>query len=106
MGFIVPKSMLQNMFDDIRDTTVWDINGDMLWGYFFICTDRPALERAAQELEAAGYHFVIIHQPEIDGKLCPEYVLHVEKVETHTVDSLDERNAAARQNSRQVVARA
>jgi hypothetical protein len=74
----------------------------MLWGYFFTDSDRIALERAAKKLEAEGYRFVDVFQPEDDGKPLPYFFLHVEKVETHSVDSLYKRNtqleAFAKQN--------
>ena len=98
----ISKAQLEEMFANIKEKTTWDMNGDMLWGYFFTDADRSALERAAKKLEAESYRYVKLFQPEDDGKPLSYFFLHVEKVETHTVDSLYNRNseleAFARQN--------
>jgi hypothetical protein len=89
----IPKSKLAEMFANIREETTWNLDGDMLWGYFFIDADRSALERAATKLEAEGYRYVDLFQPEDAGKPLPYFFLHVEKIETHNVDSLYDRNS-------------
>jgi hypothetical protein len=89
----IPKSQLQEMFDNIAATTDWDMNGDMVWGYFFTDSDKSALERASQKLQKHGYQLVDIFQPQDEGAPLPYFFLHVERVETHTVDSLYRRNA-------------
>jgi hypothetical protein len=88
----IPKSQLQGMFDNIAAETKWNLDGDMLWGYFFTDADRTALERASEKLERQGYRYVDIFQPEDEGRPLPYFFLHVEKVETHSVDSLYNRN--------------
>jgi hypothetical protein len=80
------------MFADIRAKTDWNLDEDMLWGYFFTNAKRRPLERAAKQLEQAGYRFVDLFQPEGEGKPLGYYFLHVEKVETHSVKSLYRRN--------------
>ena len=53
---------------------------------------RPDRLRAARlEPEAQGYRFVSMHDVE-EGASKGMFVLHVEKIEAHTVDSLDRRN--------------
>ena len=98
----IPRSQLQEMFDNIATKTKWNMNGDMLWGYFFTDANRASLEAASKKLEAQGYRFVDLFQPEDDGKALPYFFLHVERVETHSVDSLYNRNteleAFAREN--------
>ena len=89
----IPRSDLVQMFAGIREQTKWNIDGDMLWGYFFVDTSRERLAEAAQELQSQGYRFVDLHETEQDGKADGKFVLHVEKVERHTIDSLDARNA-------------
>ncbi len=88
----IPRAQLQEMFDNISATTDWDMSGDMLWGYFFTDSDKSALERASEKLQKQGYRFVDLIQPEDEGTPLPYFFLHVEKVETHTVDSLHRRN--------------
>jgi Regulator of ribonuclease activity B len=79
---------LESMFKNMRSNTKWNVDGELLWGYFFNDPDPKKLQPVADELTAAGYTFVDIHQAK-DG---PIYFLHVEKVETHTLQSLNLRN--------------
>lgn len=88
----ISKTQLQEMFDNIAAKSDWNMDGDMVWGYFFTDANQPALEAAARTLESQGYRFVDIFQPEDDRKPLPYYLLHVEKIETHSVDSLYNRN--------------
>ncbi len=100
----ITKQQLEEMFAHIRAESEWDPEGEMVWGYFFVDRDQSALERAASELEQQGYQLVGIFEFDDDedeegdesapaNSDEPELVLHVEKTEAHTVDSLDARNA-------------
>lgn len=97
----ISKSQLEEMFANIREKSKWDMNSDMLWGYFFTDADRSALEKAAKKLEAKGYRYVDLFQPEDEGKPLPYFFLHVEKIETHNVDSLYDRNTELEEFARQ-----
>jgi Regulator of ribonuclease activity B len=88
----IPKWQLQEMFDDIAAKTDWNLDGEMVWGYFFTDSDRSVLELAATKLESEGYRFVDLFQPEDGENVLPYYFLHVERNETHDVNSLYERN--------------
>lgn len=83
---------LESMFADIRAKTDWDIDGPMLWGYFFTDQSPEKLKQLAGVLEQQGYAFVDLFLPETEEGEEEEYFLHVEKVEPHTVLSLHERN--------------
>jgi Regulator of ribonuclease activity B len=89
----IARSTLDEMFASIRTTTDWPIDSDMLWGYFFVDTDREKLERAGRELEKSGYRFVGIVEPAKDDDDEDLLFLHVERIETHTAESLERRNA-------------
>jgi hypothetical protein len=89
----MPKWQLQEMFQNISESTDWNIDDEMVWGYFFTARDRTALERAAKKLESQGYRFVNLFQPEEGERQLPYFFLHVEKIEIHGVDSLYRRNA-------------
>jgi hypothetical protein len=80
---------LEDMFANMRATTKWDVDGEMLWGYFFTDTDPKNLERVVEPLTNAGYRFVNIY--ETDDK--STHFLHVERVEKHTPQTLHARNA-------------
>jgi hypothetical protein len=89
----IPRSTLEEMFDDMRRHYDWNVDGPLLWGYFFVGKSKSELERAAARLLPGGYSLVDVYLQEKDS---PEdedqWWLHVEQVEHHTVDSLVERN--------------
>jgi hypothetical protein len=84
----IPLEKLEAMFADMRAKTQWNLDGDMLWGYFFTDPDPKKLEPVANQLTADGYRVVGIHQTK-DGDY---YILHVERVEHHTPRTLYARN--------------
>ena len=44
----IPRSDLEQMFEGIRAQTKWNIDGDMLWGYFFYDTAQIVSRRRAR----------------------------------------------------------
>jgi hypothetical protein len=84
---------LEEMIANIQTQTTWDIKGNLLWGYFFISFDKSQLEEIGGELVSNGYRLVEIRQRDPDTpQAAPEWQLHVERVEHHTVDTLYARN--------------
>lgn len=79
---------LDDMFASMRAKTKWDVDGEMLWGYFFTDPDPKKLERLVQPLTSSGYRFVRIY--ETDDR--STHFLHVERVEKHTPQTLHARN--------------
>ncbi len=82
------------MFADMKAKTKWNIGGNLLWGYFFTGKDKAALQAAANILIGQGYKFVDIHP--LDQANQPAgslWMLHVERVEHHTPESLFLRNS-------------
>ncbi len=77
------------MFANMRANTKWDVDGELLWGYFFTDPDPKKLERIVEPLTSSGYRFVSIY--ETDDK--STYFLHVERVEKHSPETLYDRNA-------------
>jgi len=80
----IPLDKIQIMFDNMRAQTRWNVDGPLLWGYFFLDADHAKLEAAAAALSDQGYHVVDIAP--IDGR--DMFRLHVERVERHTPQSL------------------
>ncbi len=80
----IPLEKLQSMFANMRAQTPWNIDGPLLWGYFFIDADRTRLDAAAATLKDKGYRVVGIAK--VDGH--DLFRLHVERVEVQTPDSL------------------
>jgi regulator of RNase E activity RraB len=89
---MITKDAIQQVFDDLDHQGDMNTNGPLLYGYFFTDTDGAKLVAACEELQKMGYKYVDIFEPEVDDGDEPFYYLHVEKVETHSVDSLDQRN--------------
>ena len=92
-GKSINITQLENMFSNIAENTEWNMSGNMLWGYFFTHHEPQKLEKAKDVLIAQGYKFVKIYASDSKNKNEPDmYWLHIEKVETHTTASLDQRN--------------
>jgi hypothetical protein len=85
---MITLAQLEDMFQNMRAKTKWNVDGDLLWGYFFTDPQPEKLRPVADELTKGGYRFVNLYLAR-SGKT---HVLHVEKVETHTPQSLHERN--------------
>lgn len=89
----IPRAQLEEMFANIQGQTPWNIKGDMLWGYFFTSPDKSDLEKICAELVSNGYSLVGIRQLEPDSPQASlEWLLHVERIELQTVDTLFARN--------------
>jgi hypothetical protein len=86
---MIELEQLEEMFSNMRAKTKWNVDGPMLWGYFFTDPSEGKLQKAATRLVAQDYSFVQIY-PTDDGRT---RFLHVERVETHTPKSLFARNA-------------
>jgi hypothetical protein len=89
----------EQAFENMRAKTKWNLQEDMLWGFFFTNPTKEPLEPVARLLEGMDYTFVNIYLD--DAK--ENWWLHVEKIETHTADSLTSREEelseiAAREN--------
>ena|SRR5579864_3287594 len=84
---MIPKSQLVEMFKSMRAQAPWDVDSDLLWGYFFT-GEKDALSRIAKKLVMLKYRLVELRPDENQ----PGFWLHVEKVETHSPDTLHDRN--------------
>jgi hypothetical protein len=90
---MIERAQLEQMFDGIREREQWDLDGPLLWGFFFTATTPEPLDLAAHELEAAGYRFVEIFSTVPEDSDGPEtWWLQVARVEHLTLDALDARN--------------
>ena len=92
-GKKITLDSLNEMFQNIKNETSWNISGPMLWGFFFTHHEPQKLEQAAEELIKQGYKYVDIYLSDKDDPNEPDiYWLHVEKVEIHSPKTLDKRN--------------
>jgi len=84
---------LETMFNDIRRDAPWNIDGAMLWGYFFKDESEAKLRELVPALESHGYRFVDVFINASDAdQTASSFFLHVEKMEIHSVQSLHARN--------------
>lgn len=90
---VITKDALVEMFEGMAANTTWDLSRPLLWGYFFTDSSKGALERVAPLLESQGYRLVAIYQADKEASDEPDlWWLHVERIERHTPDTLDQRN--------------
>ena len=82
----VDRSTIDDFFESSLARGM-QLSGDMLWGYFFVDTDREALEALRPVLVALGFRYVDVFGGDDD----PDLYLHVERVEAHTPETLDAR---------------
>ena len=89
----ISPQQLQRMFDQMQRESHWDLKQPLLWGYFFFNPTREPLDKAAPILATMGYRIVGVEKVTPKTISAPDkWRLHVERVEVHTVDSLDVRN--------------
>jgi hypothetical protein len=80
---------LEAMFAQMRAKTPWNVDGPLLWGYFFFGANAEKIKTAAAELQTQGYR--VVEVAEVPGRGL--WRLHVERVEHHTPQTLDVRNS-------------
>lgn len=85
---MISLEQLQEMFASMRRDAPFDVNGKLLWGYFFTDGDPEKLKPIRARLSASGYRIVRL-EPTDDGST---HILHVERIERHTPESLHARN--------------
>lgn len=85
---------IKEIFDDARREDHWNLDEEMLYSYYFVDTNVDKLEKLGLHLEKEGYDFIDIFElgDEETNKSTGEYLLHIDKVEVHTPESLAERN--------------
>jgi len=82
------RETLEFAFGEMKKQTDWNLEGKLVWGFFFTSPTKPPLIDASKSLEKMGYRVVSIY---LDDKK-RDWWLHVEKIEVHSVDSLHARN--------------
>ncbi|AKS16529.1 MULTISPECIES: ribonuclease E inhibitor RraB [Xanthomonas] len=93
----IAMSALKQMFDHIRSETDWNLDGPLRWEYFFADPAQQPLQQLAEQLTKDGYRVIDIflgERDEDDGDDEESYFLHVDKLEHHTLETLNQRNAA------------
>ena len=85
---------IKKIFDEAKSEDNWDLNEEMLYSFYFVDKDVDKLEKLGLKLEADGYDFVDVFElgDEATDESTGEYLLHIDRVEKHTPESLAERN--------------
>jgi len=97
MNFTDTKSQIEGIeqiFAAAKNEDKWDLTEDMLYSYYFVDKDVDKLEKLGLYLDGQGYDFIDVFElgDEDTGESTGENLLHIDKVETHTPQSLAERN--------------
>ena len=82
---------IQRMFDLATIEDRWDMEGPMLYSFFFVSTDPDKLDKLAEIMEEQGLDPLDIFQlgDEDTEEPTGEYLLHVDQMGVHTPESLD-----------------
>lgn len=86
---------ITEIFNEARNEDDWNLDEPMLYSYYFVDTDVDKLEKLGEQLHGEGYDFIDIFElgDEETDESTGEYLLHIDRVETHTPESLAQRNA-------------
>jgi len=80
----------QRLFEELRSETTWEVDGELLWGYYFSSASSEGLSALGDRMEESGYRVVGIFED--DESETGGFTLRVEEEETHTPESLLARN--------------
>lgn len=85
---------INEIFETARREDGWDTTGEMLYSFYFVYESVEKLEKLGLKLEADGYDFIDVFElgDEETDESTGEYLLHIDKVESHTPESLAQRN--------------
>ncbi len=85
---------IKEIFADAKTEDGWDLSEEMLYSFYFVDESVDKLEKLGLKLEADGYDFVDVFElgDEETDESTGEYLLHIDKVEVHTPESLAQRN--------------
>lgn len=85
---------IREIFAEAQREDNWKTDEVMLYSFYFVDKDVDKLEKLGNKLDADGYDFVDIFElgDEETGKSTGEYLLHIDKIETHTPESVAQRN--------------
>jgi hypothetical protein len=85
---------IKEIFEDAKREDGWNLDEEMLYSYYWVDGDVDKLEKLGEHLEKEGYDFIDIFElgDEDTNKSTGEYLLHIDKIEKHTPESLAARN--------------
>jgi|GEM_PF-1655622 len=85
---------IREIFAQAKQEDKWNLDEPMLYSFYFVDESVDKLEKLGLKLEADGYDFIDIFElgDEETNESTGEYLLHIDKTETHTPESLAARN--------------
>lgn len=85
---------IKEIFADARSEDNWNLDEPMLYSYYFVDEDPDKLESLGVALEEKDYDFIGVYElgDEETEKATGEYLLHLDKTEKHTPETLAQRN--------------
>ena len=97
MNFKDTESQLEEInqiFEEAKREDNWQLDEPMLYTYYFVDTNVDRLEKLGDHLQEQGYDFVDIFElgDEETNESTGEFLLHIDKVEVHTPETLAQRN--------------
>ena len=86
---------LKEIFADAAREEGWDVEGEMLYSYYFVDDSIEKLEKLGLKFEKDGYDFINIFElgDEETNEATGEYLLHLDKTEKQTPETLNGRLA-------------
>ena len=89
---MITVEQLEGLFEAVRSNGSCDLDQPCLWSYFMTDSSRERLLAVAPELESLGYRVVGLLEPTPDDDDQDTIYLRFDRLERHTVQSLDRRN--------------
>jgi hypothetical protein len=85
---------INEIFAEAKQEDNWNLEEPHLFTYYFVDTDVDRLEKLGNHLQAQGYDFIDIFElgDEETEESTGEFLLHIDKEEVHTPESLAQRN--------------
>jgi hypothetical protein len=85
---------IREIFETARTEDQWKLEEEMLYSFYFVDRDVDKLEKLGLHLEKEGYDFIDIFElgDNETEESTGEYLLHIDKVEIHTPETLAQRN--------------
>lgn len=84
---------IREIYADAAREEGWDVEGELLYSYYFVDESFDKLEKLAQHFENENYDFINIYElgDEETNEPSGEFLLHIDKTEKQTPEALVER---------------
>lgn len=85
---------IREIFAEAKQEDDWNLEEPMLYTYYWVDGDVDKLEKLGNHLHEEGYDFIDVFElGDVEtNKSTGEFLLHIDKLEVHTPESLAARN--------------